>query len=234
MLSLVLSGDKTYAEIVTHADAWCCVRGIKTRFGEHVTRVDHNRKCVTSTSGETPYDDLIIVPGSAPFIISLAGKDLPGVVTCRALEDTNAMIAAVEPGAKAVAIRGGLLGLEAAAGMQVRGVEVLVIHIMGHLKERQLDPAAGCLQQKSREARGMRIHCKGATKAIPGTDRVEAVLLEDGTVYDADIGCMAAGTRPVGAAGDRRASGDRLGHHGERPDADLGPGDLGCGRMPRT
>ena len=106
------------------------------------------------------------------------------------------MIAAAKPGAKAVVIGGGLLGLEAAAGMQLRGMEVVVIHLMGHLMERQLDPAAGYLLQKSLEARGMKIHCKGATKAILGHERVEAVLLEDGTVYDADIVCMAVGIRP--------------------------------------
>ena len=196
MLSPVLSGDKTYADIITHDDAWYASRRIKTRFGEHVTRIDLDRKVVISKSGETPYDDLIIATGSAPFIIPVPGKNLPGVVTYRDLEDTNAMIAAAKPGAKAVVIGGGLLGLEAAAGMQMRGMQVVVIHIMGHLMERQLDPAAGYLLQKSLESRGMKIHCKGATKAILGTDRVEAVLLEDGTVYDADIVCMAVGIRP--------------------------------------
>ena len=196
MLSPVLSGDKTYADIITHDDAWYASRRIKTRFGEHVTRIDRDRKVVISKSGETPYDDLIIATGSAPFIIPVPGKNLPGVVTYRDLEDTNAMIAAAKPGAKAVVIGGGLLGLEAAAGMQMRGMQVVVVHIMGHLMERQLDPAAGYLLQKSLESRGMKIHCKGATKAILGTDRVEAVLLEDGTVYDADIVCMAVGIRP--------------------------------------
>ena len=80
--------------------------------------------------------------------------------------------------------------------MAARGAEVTVIHLMGHLMERQLDPAAGYLLQKDLEKRGIRIHCKGATKAILGEDRVEAVLLEDGTVYPADLVCMAVGIRP--------------------------------------
>ena len=81
------------------------------RFGEHVTRIDRDRKVVISRSGETPYDTLLIATGSAPFIIPVSGKDLPGVVTYRDLEDTNAMIAAAKPGAKAVVIGGGLLGI---------------------------------------------------------------------------------------------------------------------------
>ncbi|MES2435960.1 MAG: nitrite reductase large subunit NirB [Pseudomonadota bacterium] len=196
MLSPVLSGEKTYAEIVTHDADWYAARGIKTVLGHAVTKIDRATKTVSSAGVETPYDQLIIATGSAPFIIPVQGHKLPGVVTYRDLEDANAMIAAAKPGAKAVVIGGGLLGLEAAAGMQLRGMEVVVIHLMGHLMERQLDPAAGYLLQKSLEARGMKIHCKGATKAILGHERVEAVLLEDGTVYDADIVCMAVGIRP--------------------------------------
>lgn len=196
MLSPVLSGEKTYAEIVTHDDAWYAAHGVTCRFGEHVTKIDRDRKVVVSKGGETPYDALVIATGSAPFIIPVAGKELPGVCTYRDLEDTNAMIAASRPGAKAVVVGGGLLGLEAAAGMAARGAEVTVIHLMGHLMERQLDPSAGYLLQKDLERRGIRIHCKGATKAILGKDRVEAVLLEDGTVYPADLVCMAVGIRP--------------------------------------
>ena len=196
MLSPVLSGEKTYEQIVTHDDAWYAERGIKTRFGAAVTKIDRERKVVVSQGVETPYDTLILGMGSAPFIIPVAGRELPGVVTYRDLEDTNAMIAAAKPGATAVVIGGGLLGLEAAAGMQMRGMKVTVIHIMGHLMERQLDPAAGYLLQKELEGRGITVHCKGATKAILGNGKVEAVLLEDGTIYPADIVCMAVGIRP--------------------------------------
>jgi nitrite reductase (NADH) large subunit len=196
MLSPVLSGEKTYDQIVTHDDAWYAAQGVECRFGEAVVRIDRGRKVVVSQRGETPYDALVIATGSAPFMIPVAGRDLPGVVTYRDLEDTNAMIAASRPGAKAVVIGGGLLGLEAAAGMAARGAEVTVIHLMGHLMERQLDPTAGYLLQRDLEARGIRVHCKGATKAILGKGRVEAVLLEDGTVYDADLVCMAVGIRP--------------------------------------
>jgi nitrite reductase (NADH) large subunit len=196
MLSPVLSGEKTYAQIVTHDADWYAGHGVDCRFGEAVVKIDRENRVVYSNAGGVPYDALVIATGSAPFIIPVPGKDLPGVCTYRDLEDTNAMIAASGPGAKAVVIGGGLLGLEAAAGMAARGAEVTVIHLMGHLMERQLDPAAGYLLQKDLEGRGIRIHCKGATKAILGDGKVEAVLLEDGTVYPADLVCMAVGIRP--------------------------------------
>ncbi|MCE6959199.1 nitrite reductase large subunit NirB [Cereibacter sphaeroides] len=196
MLSPVLSGEKTYEDIVTHDGDWYAAHGVDCRFGEPVVRIDRANRVVYSNAGGVPYDRLVIATGSAPFILPVPGKDLPGVVTYRDLEDTEAMIAAGLAGRDAVVIGGGLLGLEAAAGMAARGAKVTVIHLMGHLMERQLDPAAGYLLQKDLERRGIRVHCKGATKAILGKGRVEAVLLEDGTVYPADIVCMAVGIRP--------------------------------------
>ncbi len=196
MLSPVLSGEKTYAQIVTHDEGWYAARGVTCRFGESVTQVDRSARIVRSAGGDTPYDALVMATGSAPFIIPVVGKELPGVVTYRDLEDTEAMIAAGLAGKSAVVIGGGLLGLEAAAGMAARGASVTVIHLMGHLMERQLDPAAGALLQQDLERRGITVHCKGATKAILGDGKAEAVLLEDGTVYPADLVCMAVGIRP--------------------------------------
>jgi nitrite reductase (NADH) large subunit len=197
MLSPVLSGEKTYQEIVTHDDDWYAANNVETRFGEHVTRIDRKRRVVVSKTGETPYDKLLIATGSMPFILPLPGKDLEGVMPYRDLDDVEKMLeAAFFPGARAVVIGGGLLGLEAAAGLRLRGMEVVVLHVMGHLMERQLDPSAGYLLQKDLERRGIKVHCKAQTKAILGHNRVEAVALEDGTIYPADIVVMAVGIRP--------------------------------------
>ncbi|WP_239806882.1 nitrite reductase large subunit NirB [Croceicoccus hydrothermalis] len=202
MLSPVLSGEKSFAEIVTHDAAWYERHGVTCRFGEKVTAIDRARKVVIGANGDVPYDKLIIATGSAPFIIPLPGHDLPGVVAYRDLEDTNAMIeASAKPGAKAVVIGGGLLGLEAAAGLRLRGMDVTVLHLMGHLMERQLDEAAGYLLKKDLEKRGIEVLLKASTKAIEGDGKVERVVLEDGTVLDADIVCMAVGIRPAGQIG---------------------------------
>ncbi|WP_309085883.1 nitrite reductase large subunit NirB [Chelativorans sp.] len=197
MLSPVLAGEKTFDQIVTHDGDWYAAHDVACRFGETVTRIDRKAKVVFSRGGETPYDKLVIATGSAPFIIPIAGRDLPGVRAFRDLDDVEAMVAAAKkPNAKAVVVGGGLLGLEAAAALRLRGMEVVVLHLMGHLMERQLDPAAGYLLQKELEGRGIKIHCKAQTKAVLGTDRAEAVLLEDGTIYPADIVVMAVGIRP--------------------------------------
>jgi nitrite reductase (NADH) large subunit len=197
MLSPVLAGEKSFDQIVTHDAAWYDAHQIKCRFDETITRIDRAAKTVHSASSETPYDRLVIATGSAPFMIPVAGRDLPGVMAFRDYDDVQAMVAAAKKkDAKAVVIGGGLLGLEAAAALRLHGMEVVVLHLMGHLMERQLDAAAGYLLQKELESRGIKIHCKAQTNAILGHGRTEAVLLDDGTLYPADIVVMAVGIRP--------------------------------------
>ncbi|MBL4811060.1 MAG: NAD(P)/FAD-dependent oxidoreductase [Rhodobacteraceae bacterium] len=196
MLSPVLSGDKSYEDIVTHDEAWYADNNITCRFGEHVVKIDKERKIVHGQNGDVSYDKLVIATGSAPFIIPIQGRDLPGVLAYRDLDDTNAMIKASANGGKAVVIGGGLLGLEAAAGLAERGMEVTVLHLMGHLMERQLDEAAGFLLRRDLEKRGIKVFCKASTAAILGEDKVEGVMLEDNTGLEADLVVMAVGIRP--------------------------------------
>jgi nitrite reductase (NADH) large subunit len=198
MLSPVLSGDKTYDEIVTHDDDWYAANGVTCRFGERVLRIDRERKVVVGEKGEVAYDKLVFGTGSNPFIIPLPGHDLDGVIPYRDLEDTEAMMQLGDkPGAKAVVIGGGLLGLEAAAGMAARGVDVTVVHIMGHLMERQLDEAAGYLLRKSLTDKGITVLCQANSKEIVGENgRVKALMLDDGTELPCDLLVMAVGIRP--------------------------------------
>ena len=196
MLSPVLAGEKSYDDIVTHDDAWYAAHGITTRFGERVTGIDPRAKTVASECGFVAYDKLLIATGSEPFVIPLPGHHLHGVITYRDLEDTMKM-ATLAPGTKAVVIGGGLLGLEAAAGMAARGIDVSVVHLMEHLMERQLDPEAAGLLQTSLERKGITVHCGAHSEEILGTDgHVRALRLKDGTELACDLLVMAVGIRP--------------------------------------
>ncbi|MBV7410592.1 nitrite reductase large subunit NirB [Maritimibacter sp. DP1N21-5] len=197
MLSPVLSGEKSFADIVIHDDAWYADNGITLHRGQKVTGIDRAAKTVTAAGGETAcYDKLVIATGSDPFIIPVPGHQLSGVLAYRDLDDVEKMKAAAAKGGRAVVIGGGLLGLEAAAGLKAQGMEVTVLHLMPTLLERQLDPAAGYLLQKELEGRGIDIRCQSNTKQILGRDAVEGVELEDGTLIDASIVVMAVGIRP--------------------------------------
>jgi nitrite reductase (NADH) large subunit len=197
MLSPVLSGEKTYEEIVIHGDGWYISNGITLYKGHRIVAIDRTARTVTSDQGVTEsYDKLVMATGSVPFIIPVPGNDLPGVLTYRDLDDVEAMLLAAQSRAKAVVIGGGLLGLEAAAGLSMQGMDVTVLHVMPTLMERQLDPAAGYLLQRAVEARGIKVMTKANTKAIVGNGRVEGVELADGTVVPATLVVMAVGIRP--------------------------------------
>ena len=200
MLSPVLSGEKTFEEIIIHGDGWYIKHGITLYKGHKVVKIDREAKTVTSNHGVTDsYDKLVIATGSYPFIIPVPGHDLPGVLSYRDLDDVNAMLLAAQARAKAIVIGGGLLGLEAAAGLKEQGMDVTVIHVMPTLMERQLDASAGYLLQKQLEDRGIKVMTKANTKQILGDKRVEGLELADGTIIPATLIVMAVGIRPSSA-----------------------------------
>jgi nitrite reductase (NADH) large subunit len=197
MLSPVLSGEKDYEQIIIHGDGWYIKNGITLYKGHKVVDIDRTAKTVTSDRGVIqPYDKLVIATGSVPLILPVPGNTLPGVLSYRDLDDVNAMLVAAQSRAKAVVIGGGLLGLEAAAGLNARDMDVTVLHLMPTLMERQLDPAAGYLLQRELESRGIKIVTKAQTKAILGGRKVEGIELADGRVIPATLVIMAAGIRP--------------------------------------
>ncbi len=197
MLSPVLSGEKDYQEIIIHGDGWYIKNGIVLYKGHKVVGIDRAAKTLISNHGAVArYDKLVIATGSLPVVLPVPGNNLAGVLTYRDLDDVNAMLLAAQSTAKAVVIGGGLLGLEAAAGLKARGMDVTVVHLMPTLMERQLDPAAGYLLQKAIEAKGIKVITKAETKAILGERKVEAVELADGRKIAATLVVMAAGIRP--------------------------------------
>ena len=210
MLSPVLAGEKTFDEIIINDRAWYADNRIDLIVADPVVAIDRSAKTVTSQSGCTvAYDKLLIATGSDPFIIPVPGKDLPGVISFRDMKDVDAMLDAANRGGDAVVIGGGLLGLEAAHGLTLRGMKVTVLHIMPTLMERQLDEAAGWLLKSALEARGQTILTGADTAEICGDGKVEGVRLKDGTLIPASLVVMAVGIRPCVALA--RAAGLEIG-----------------------
>ncbi|MCZ4271930.1 nitrite reductase large subunit NirB [Maritalea porphyrae] len=202
MLSPVLSGEKSFEEIIIHGDGWYIKHNIMLYKGHKIIEIDRENKTVTSDQCTTaPYDKLVIATGSNPFIIPVPGHKLPGVLSYRDLDDVTAMMLAAQARDKAVVIGGGLLGLEAAAGLQNRGMDVTVVHLMPTLMERQLDPSAGYLLQKELESRGIAVKTSSNTKCILGDKKVQGLELENGEVIDCSLVVMAVGIRPNGFLG---------------------------------
>lgn len=197
MLSPVLAGDKSLDEIMIHDEDWYTEHGVTLRKGVSVTTIDPNARTVTTEDGtEATFDKLLLATGSDPIILPLPGVDLPGVVTFRDIKDVNAMVSAAESGKRAVVIGGGLLGLEAANGLQERGMEVTVVHLMETLMERQMDPVSGAMLKQALEERGLAFKMPAETEAILGDDHVAGLRFKDGTEIEADLVVMAVGIRP--------------------------------------
>ena len=197
MLSPVLAGAKSFDEIVINDLAWYADNGITLHTGDPVVSIDRTLRTVTTRSGLVMgYDRLLLATGSTPFMIPVPGIGLPGVVTFRDMDDVETMLGVAANGGHVVVIGGGLLGLEAAHGLSLRGMHVTVVHLMGHLMERQLDEAAGFLLKRELENRGQVVLTTAHTESIVGEDRVTGVRLKDGTLLPADLVVMAVGIRP--------------------------------------
>jgi nitrite reductase (NADH) large subunit len=199
LLSPVLAGEQTIDEIILNPLSWYAEHGITLHTGKKVARVDRVKRLVIAEDGtEAAYDRLLLATGSNPVILPVPGKELQGVITYRDIADTEAMIDAAKSYKKAVVIGGGLLGLEAANGLKLRGMDVTVVHIMPWLMERQLDDTAGQLLQRSLEARGIRFEIGANTEALIADKdgRVMCVKFKDGREIPADLVVMAAGIRP--------------------------------------
>lgn len=199
LLSPVLAGEQTLDEIVLNPLSWYEENHITLHLGKKVVDIDRRKRIVRADDGtEAHYDRLLITTGSNPFILPVPGKDLDGVIAYRDIADTNTMIEAATKYKHAVVIGGGLLGLEAANGLMLRGMQVTVVHVAPWLMERQLDETSGGLLRKSLESRGLKFLMGANTQALIGdpTGRVMAVQFKDGTEVPADLVVMAAGIRP--------------------------------------
>jgi len=199
LLSPVLAGEQTLDEIILNPISWYEENNIKLHLGKKVVDVDRRNRIVRAEDGtEESYDRLLITIGSNPFILPVPGKDLDGVIAYRDIADTNTMIEAATKYKHAVVIGGGLLGLEAANGLMLRGMQVSVVHVAPWLMERQLDETSGGLLRKSLESRGLKFLIGANTQALIGdkNGRVMAVQFKDGNEIPADLVVMAVGIRP--------------------------------------
>lgn len=197
LLSSVLAGEKSFDEIVLNDVDWYQSNHIQARLGRKITGIDSAARVVTDSDGvQTPFDKLILATGSSAFIPPLEGVDKENVHVFRTLDDTRALIEKSGPGRKAVVIGGGLLGLEAARGLQVQGCEVTVVHLAQTLMERQLDSEGGRYLARKIENMGVRLKLGRQTQSLLGNGRVEGLRFSCGEEVEADLVVIAAGIRP--------------------------------------
>lgn len=205
LLSSVLAGALTPAEIETVPSAWYAAEDVELRTGVEVAAIERRRRRVLTTAGEhVPYDHLVLATGSRPWVPPIDGlvqddgeldRD---VVVFRTLGDCRAMLSRLGRVRYAVVLGGGLLGLEAARGLAGRGIDVEVVHPADRLMERQLDLDAGRVLARTLRSLGVRVRVNA--RAVRFTDGWggggRGLRLEDGTRLPADLVVVACGVRP--------------------------------------
>ena len=199
LLSPVLAGEHTFEEIVLNDLEWYRENNITLLLNRKVVHIDRVKRRVIAEDGtEAEYDRLLIATGSTPFMLPIPGNTLEGVIGYRDIADTQTMIDIARTHQHAVVIGGGLLGLEAANGLMLRGMHVTVVHNGEWLLERQLDNTSGQLLQTALEARGLHFRLSEQTQALhdAGNGRVGSVQFKNGDIIPADLVVMAAGIRP--------------------------------------
>ena len=197
LLSSVLAGERTADDIVLNPLDWYRTHDIRLKLGIRIVDVDSRSKTVKGEDGAvTPYDTLLLATGSSPWFPPIEGLDKDGVLAFRTLDDTRELLRRSRPGARAVVIGGGLLGLEAARGLQIQGCDVTVVHLLDTLMERQLDRRGGEYVRNKMEGLGIRVLPGRQTTAILGRDSVEEVAFADSSRLEADLVVVAAGIRP--------------------------------------
>lgn len=198
LLSPVLSGQKQFAEIMLHSAAWYRQHHIRFIAADPAIKIDRGRKQVQTQSGQlVDYDRMILATGSTAFMPQIEGHDLAGVMCFRNIQDVEQMLDYSQHKKNAVVIGGGLLGLEAAYGLQQRGMQVTLLHLSDRLMDRQLDQQASALLAQAMRQKGISILTEADTQACVGrAGQVEQVLLKDGRRLDADLVVFAVGIRP--------------------------------------
>lgn len=197
MLSPVLAGETTAKAIVQKDRAWYEAKGIHFLAGVRVTRIDKEQQQVHCGSGELlHYDHLIIATGSRPARIPAENQDIAGVMAFRTLDDVDTILTLSQAAKSAVVVGGGLLGLEAAYGMAVRGLKVVLIHRSEWLLNRQLDPVSGEMLAKVMAHKGVEFRLGTEVSRFIGSDKVEACELKTGEVLACELAVIATGITP--------------------------------------
>jgi NADPH-dependent 2,4-dienoyl-CoA reductase/sulfur reductase-like enzyme/nitrite reductase/ring-hydroxylating ferredoxin subunit len=167
---------------------------IELVLGARATQLDVAGKRVLTEAGAAyPYAGLLIATGAEPVRLGIPGAELPQVCHLRTLADSRAIIARLGEARSAVVVGSSFIGLEVAAALRARGLEVSVVAPEGRPLERVLGPELGSFLRTLHEQHGVRFHLGHTLKSI--TER--QVVLDSGDALDADLVVAGIGVRPA-------------------------------------
>jgi apoptosis-inducing factor 3 len=176
------------------------VNGIDLRLGTEAVAIDPVTRSVKLAGGDPiAYTQLLLATGAEPVRLKCQGADLPHVLTLRSFADCRAIISRAKPGSRAVIVGASFIGLEAAAALRQRQVEVHVVAPEARPMERVLGPAMGDFIRSLHESQGVVFHLGHTVGAVDSRQ----VKLDDGALIEADLVLIGIGVRPRLALAER-------------------------------
>jgi NADPH-dependent 2,4-dienoyl-CoA reductase/sulfur reductase-like enzyme/nitrite reductase/ring-hydroxylating ferredoxin subunit len=167
--------------------------GIDLRLRTNVTGIDpRSREVQLSDGGSVPYDRLLLATGAEPIRLTIPGADEAHVHTLRSLSDSRAIIDRARAARRAVIIGASFIGLEVAASLRARGIDVHVVAPEKRPMERILGPGMGDFVRSLHEEHGVIFHLEDVPTAIED----KLVRLRSGGALEADLVVMGVGVRP--------------------------------------
>ncbi len=191
-----------------------------------IVAIDRDNKQVHDRLGNCQgYSKLVLATGSSPHIPNIEGIQQAGIFTFRNLDDAQQLIARRTRSRRAVVLGGGLLGLEAARGLQKYNTRVTIIEHANRLMAQQLDGEAGQLLRDHMLSQDIQVVLDDSVKCVLGGDRISGVELRSGRTIDCDTMVIATGIRPnlelARAAGIAVGRGIRVNDRMQTSDADV-------------
>ncbi|MBN3038240.1 MAG: FAD-dependent oxidoreductase [Candidatus Omnitrophica bacterium] len=168
--------------------------------------IDRKKRTVATADGNTyPYDKLVLATGAKPFIPSIPGIDLPGVFTLRTSGDAVNILNWINSRRvrNVVLLGAGAIGIEKGYLLSRRGVQVVIVEMLGHIMPNVLDPDMAEEVQGYMKEKGVKLRLGQKVTAIQGKDGVQSVTLDSGEKIDSNMVVVSVGARcNVGLAGD--------------------------------
>jgi apoptosis-inducing factor 3 len=168
-------------------------QSIDLRLKTQATAIDPKARQVTLATGDTlPFDSLLLATGAEPIRLDIPGAALPHVNVLRSLADSRAIIAAAKQARRAVVIGASFIGLEVAASLRAREIEVHVVAPEQRPLERVLGREYGDFVRAMHEEHGVIFHLGETARAIEAKN----VALDGGATLPADLVVVGVGVRP--------------------------------------
>jgi len=192
-----VAGNLPIEKIFAYSEEWYTQQKIEIHLQKPVEKIIPGSQEIEVEGGKREkYDALLLAAGSFPFVPPFKGNEKRGVFTLRTLEDALEILEYQKNHPKVAVIGGGLLGLEIARALSLRGASVEVVEFFEYLLPRQLDIQGSSLLETQVEKMGMKIHLGLATEEILGQNEVKGLKFKGGQELEADMAIVAAGIRP--------------------------------------